>query len=346
MTNETTVLDEVLNATSLMHLTGADGKKPQRVYLMYARKVHPDMFQESADKEKADKAFAHLLSLKEQGEGKSPIPGSNSRRASKSTMTSKKYTYVMNGKFAENDTFTKYNATFMDGNEKALISILNDPRDNDLAEAHVDALRKLDQVSPDYRMYYPHFLEEFRFRDETTNIDRKMVVTLENKGFRTMADIFEEYPDGISARDVAWMFRRMLVAVGNAHDMGIVNGAPNVDAFMIHDEMHGIILADWQYSVPVGGTLKAVPSTYRDIYPEYALNKEPVDGSLDIHIISAMAEGLLEDNSPRQLFSFFQGCRLDKVPAASVLLAEFDQLLDRLYGKRTFHKFKLGRKGV
>lgn len=346
MTNETAILEDVLGATSLMHLDGADGKKPNRVYLMYARKVHPDMFQDEAHKILAQKAFAHLANLKDLSEGKPGTPAAAKKKANDKTIHTKKHTYELKRVFHTNDTFTKYTSTFDDGHKEALLAILNDPQDADLAEAHVSAIKRLaEEVPNEYKLYYPEFIENFKFRDENTGQERSITATVEDYGFRTMADIFEVYPDGISGRDVAWIFRRMLVAVGNAHDIGLVNGAPNVDAFMIHDEKHGIVLTDWQYSVPVGEPLKAVPTRYKDIYPEYALNKEPVDDRLDIHIIATMAENLLADNEPRQLFSFFDGCKLANVPRAAVLLAEFDTLLDRLYGKRTFNKFSL-RKGA
>ena len=347
MTNETAILDEVLNATSLMQLDGAQGKKANRVYLMYARKVHPDMFQDADLKAKAEKAMAHLTSLRDQGEGKQQASVNKPQRANRKTIRTKKHSYEIRKIFHTNDTFTKYEATFDGGHSRALLSILNDPQDTDLAEAHIASIKRLSEEVPDeYKLYYPLMMENFRWRDDVTGDERLIIATHEAPGFRTMADIFDVYPHGIGGRDVAWIFRRMLVAVGNAHDLGIVNGAPNVDAFMIHDEKHGIILTDWQYSVPVGEPLKAVPSIYKNIYPEYALNKEPVDDRLDLHIISTMAERMLAPGEPMQLFAFFKGCRVSNVPRAAELLAEFDQLLDRLYGKRKFNIFSLNRKGA
>lgn len=345
MTNETAILDEVLNATSLMQLDGAQGKKANRVFLMYARKVHPDMFQDADLKVKAEEAMAHLSKLKDKGEGKDTGSVNKPQRAERTTIRTKLHAYELRKLFNTNDTFTKYKTTYDAGHEQALLSILNDPRDSDLAEAHISAVKRLESEVPDeYRMYYPSLIENFRWRDEVTGDERVCVATREAPGFQTMADIFQVYPNGIGGRDLAWIFRRMLVAVGNAHDLGIVNGSPNVDAFMIHDAMHGIILTDWQYSVEVGQPLKAVPEVYKSLYPKYALQKQPVDGKLDIYIIASMAERLLAPTEPRQLFTFFRGCKLSSVPEASVLLAEFDRLLDRLYGKRKFNIFSLSKR--
>lgn len=343
MTNETAVLDEVLNATSLMHLEGADGKKPNRVFLMYARKVHPDMFQDTDTKTKAEKAMAHLSSLKDQSEGKSTGPSLSKPRASKNVIRTKKHTYELKHLFHKNDTFTKYITTYDDGHKEAWLFILNSPTDNDLAETHIEAIKKIDDVPSDYRLFFPAIIESFDYRDEQTGETRKIISTHVAPGFRTMSDILDVYPDGISGRDVAWMFRRMLVAVGNAHELNIVNGAPTFDSFMIHDAQHGIILSDWQYSVETGQPLKVIPAKYKDFYPQYALDGHPVDDRLDLYVISKMAELLLGKREPQQLRNFFKGCQLSKVPNAAELLSEFDTLLDRLYGKRTFNHFSLNK---
>jgi hypothetical protein len=323
MTNETAVLDEVLNATSLMHLEGADGKKPNRVFLMYARKVHPDMFQDEDLKAKAEQAMAHLTVLKEQGEGKVSGPNASKPRANQNVVRTKKHTYELKHIFHKNDTFTKYNTTYDDGHKEALLSILNSPQD--------------------YRLFFPALIEDFKYREESTGNERMIIATHEAPGFRTMADILDVYPQGISGRDVAWMFRRMLVAVGNAHELGIVNGAPNFDSFMIHDAQHGMILTDWQYSVEIGQPLRAFSSKYKAYYPKYALEGEPVDDRLDLYIISKMAELLLAQDQPQQLRSFFKGCQLLKVPNAAELLREFDTLLERVYGEPKFNVFSMNK---
>lgn len=340
MTNETAVLDEVLGVTSLMDLQGSEGKEAKRVYLMYARKVHPDMFQNDEDKLKADKAFAHLGALRD-GKVIPAKPKTNS--ASGSTIKTKKHEYTIGPQMPSSGIFAKYKGSFDAGHEEVFISVLKTPQDADLSETHVDAIRKLADVPKEFRLFYPFLVEGIRYRDEATQKEHAITVTRAVRGFRPMSDILAVYPDGIGGRDVAWMFRRMLVAVGNAHDLGIVNGAPTLDAFLINAEEHGIILTDWQHSVPVGEPLKAVPGEYQKVYPEGALKKEPVDGRLDIHIIATMAEQLLAPNDGYPLRNFFKGCKLETTPNASQLLAEFDELLNRVYGKRRFNLFRLDK---
>ena len=336
MKTTTDLLSEVLGASSLSELPEAAGKKPKRVFLIYARQIHPDLFLDADEKAKATKAFAHLTRLRDLGSGKT-----SPTAAAKNKIKTKRHEYQLKDVVAETDTFLKYHVEYDAGHAYAQMAILKNPKDSDLADAHVSALKQLNDVPDKYSIYFPDLVESFRYRDASST-DRTVVVTHGNEvGFRPMSDILKVYPDGISGRDVAWMFRRMLVAIGNAHDVGLVNGAPTLDAFLIHDAMHGIILTDWEYSVEKGQPLKAVPSEYRWAYPESVFKKEPATYALDIYVVSKMAEKLLAKTEPKQLTAFFKGCRLANVPTAPKLLAEFDALLDRLYGKRTFHEFTL-----
>lgn len=336
----TDILSNVLDASSLSELPGAMGKKPKRVFLIYARQIHPDLFTDEEDKKRANEAFVHLGRLRDLSEGKK-LSAPGQPEASVNRIKTKKHEYTLGDLLGEDDLFVKYEATFDAGHEEALLSLLKAPQDADLAETHVEALKALKEVPEGFRVYFPTLLESVRYRDTASGKEHTVVATQVPSGFRPMSDIPKVYPDGISGRDVAWMFRRMLVAVGNAHDRGLVNGAPTLDSFLIHDAMHGIILADWAYSVGMGQSLKAVPAAYRWAYPQKALDKSPVTFALDIHIIAEMAQHLLADGEPRQLTAFFKGCKISGVPQAPKLLAEFDTLLSRIYGKRTFHEFTL-----
>lgn len=329
MTN-TNVLDRILKASSLKDLSEFSDE-PAKLYLKLARKCHPDLFQNNLDKKKAEKAFVHLSFLQNKVTSTSV----------KGTIKTKKHEYSLGSVFASDDVFTTYNSTYDDGHENAWLSILKNPKDSDLAESYSSSLKKLRDVPEKYSAFYPSLLENFRYKQSSTNKEHSILATKHVEGFRPLTDVLDVYPDGISGRDVAWIFRRMLVALGNAHDTGLVHGAPTMDAFLINPELHGIILSNWQYSTPVGETLKAVPSGYKSNYPSYALQKEQVTGRLDTYVVAETASTLLANNQPRQLFAFFKGCRLEKTPKASVLLAEFDDLLLRIYGKPKFSKFTL-----
>lgn len=331
---ETSVLDRVLDASSLEDLDSS-GKKPKRVYLMYAKQIHPDLFLSDEDKFKAKEAFAHLNSLKEKLEGKAPSSASNK-------LKTKKHEYTLEERVYTNGISTTFHGTYDAGHQLAYLTFVNNPADSDLVENHISTLKRLKDVPEDFVKFYPEHVESFRHRDASGK-DRIVSVSNRFDGFVPMSKVLEVCPNGIGGRDVAWIFRRMLVALGNAHDIGIVNGAPVLESWLIHPELHGIILADWSYSIASGETLKAVPEKARHLYPEKYLQKQPVSGTLDINLASRVAEQLLASGEPSQLFAFFKGCRLASTPKASKLLAEFDDLLLRIYGKPRFSPFTLNR---
>ncbi|MEU4677380.1 hypothetical protein [Micromonospora sp. NPDC023737] len=86
---------------------------------------------------------------------------------------------------------------------------------------------------------------------------------------------------------------------------------------------------------------------HQDWYPPEALDKRPCGPGTDIWMASHCMTSLLNRHAPRELLNFAQGCRqrpLDARPDdAWRLLREFDQVLDRLYGPRTFRPFTLTR---
>lgn len=331
MKTNTAILDRILTATALSDLD--DSREPNAVFKRFARKCHPDMYEESV-KGLAEKAFKHLSDLKEKASGVG-------KKAPSSGIRTKKHNYDLGSPvWSKDDVFITYPATYDAGFVNCFFSIVKSPHDSDLADAAVSALRKLNDVPDDYRKFYPELVESFRYRDDK-GVDRNIIVTDRIEGFRPLSDVLKVYPKGIGGRDVAWIFRRMLVAIGNAHDIGLIHGAPTMDAFQIHDEMHGIILGNWHYSVEDGNSLTAVPSNWSNLYPQYALKKEAIDYKLDIEIAAKTAAALLNKDEPRQLFAFFKGCALTSTPTADKLLAEFDALLLRLYGEPRFNKFSL-----
>jgi hypothetical protein len=44
-------------------------------------------------------------------------------------------------------------------------------------------------------------------------------------GFHSLAEVRAAFPAGIDPQDAAWMWRRLLVAVGAAHRAGVIHGA-------------------------------------------------------------------------------------------------------------------------
>lgn len=328
------MIGTVLNATEPHQIFGsADAETARPIYRRLARNVHPD--RNPDQQQRATDAFANLERLWQLLAG-GGAPTSN-------VITTKRHAYTLGEVIGRGDFATVYSATY-DVDQLAAVKIIRRPADSDLLAAETRSLKKLKDVPEEYRRFFPEIIDVFRHRDAASNKTRSALVTNLLSGFYTIREVIETFPNGTDPRDMAWMFRRLLVAVGNAHDVGVVHGAVTPDNVLIHPEMHGLTLVGWTCSVSSGDPLKAASPGYRHFYSADAVDKKPVSGSLDLRMAAMTMEQLLPANSARQFSSFFRGCRISSTPPARELLGEFDDLLERLYGRRRFRPFVMPRR--
>ncbi|GAB3948923.1 serine/threonine protein kinase [Micromonospora vulcania] len=238
-------------------------------------------------------------------------------------------------------------AELYDVGDDRLLKLPRRPTDNDLMAREAHALRTIaEHGDPRYLPYVPRLVDEFRHSDGATGAERRINVLATAPGLHDLDEVRRAYPDGLDARDVAWMWRRLLVALGLAHRAGVVHGAVLPRHVLIEPDAHGVVLVDWCFSAPVGSTIPAmVPGHDAEWYPEEICRKRPCGPGTDIAMASRCMSWLLGPHGPRELHDFARGCRqrsLDARPDdAWRLLRELDEVLDRLYGPRTFRPFTL-----
>lgn len=227
-----------------------------------------------------------------------------------------------------------------------VLKMPRDPADNDLMAREATALRTLRRGPERSWPFVPELAGTTRQRDPATGIVRRVSTLARLDGFVTLADVADAFPAGISGRDAAWMWRRLLAILGYAHQAGITHGAVLPPHVMIHPAEHGLVLLDWCYSVQGDDTrIPAIAARYRDWYPPEVTARQPAGPWTDIAMAATVMTRLMAGRAPRQLVTFAAGCTLsrpDRRPQdAWRLLAEFDDLLERLYGPRTFHPFTM-----
>ncbi|WP_030491382.1 serine/threonine protein kinase [Micromonospora chokoriensis] len=236
-------------------------------------------------------------------------------------------------------------ADLYDVGDDRLLKLPRRPGDNDLMAREAHALRTIaERGDPRYLPYVPRLVDAFRHRDTATGAERRINVLATAPGLHDLDEVRRAYPDGLDARDVAWMWRRLLVVLGLAHRAGVVHGAVLPRHVLIEPDAHGVVLIDWCFSAAIGSTIPAlVPGHGWD--PEEVVEKRPCGPGTDIAMASHCMSWLMGPRAPRELDAFARGCRqrsLAKRPDdAWLLLRELDQVLDRLYGPRTFRPFTL-----
>ncbi len=299
-------------------LFGTDGA---RAYRRLARLVHPDAGGPRS-------AFDRLTALW--------------RARGPATITTRRRTYRLDGTPIRGDLANLYD----DGD--VLIKIPRDPSVNDLMERECTALRLMrDDGDPRHLPYVPRLLENLRHRDETSGVERRVNVLTRLDGFHSLAEVRAAHPGGVDPRDAAWMWRRLLVALGFAHQAGVLHGAVLPEHVLIHPEEHGLVLLDWCYSVRSGpgGRVPAMVKRHAAHYPPEVAERRPAGIGTDIYLATTCMTWLIGDRAPRPMRAFANGCLATaehrRPQDAWRLLSELDDLLERLYGPRRFRPFHL-----
>ncbi|GAA2577117.1 molecular chaperone DnaJ [Actinomadura fulvescens] len=329
-------------------LFGADTAEAARTYRRLARLVHPD-----ATGGRTRDAFTRLNSL-----------WRTYNRADAATMTTRRHSYRLGGTKAEGDLANLYAASYDDGARQAVVKLPRDPRDSDLIEREAVALRQLPEDGDErFRAYVPRLVETFRHRDAATGEQRQANAIGALDGFHSLAEVRAAYPDGVDPRDAAWIWRRLLVALGFAHRAGVLHGAVLPEHVLIHPEKHGLVLVDWCYSVPgcysyadATGRVPAMVDRYASWYPPEVPARQQASVATDVYMATLCMAELMGDsgagagtgrtgNVPKPMRLFAKGCLLTSQKRrpndAWRLLGELDELLERLYGPRRFRPFHM-----
>ena len=313
-----------------------------KAFRLLAIECHPDTHPERDD---AEEVFKHLQQLAETAKRRieAGVYGS-SRSTSTVTVTTRNYSYEIGNMLAMGSACNVYEAQYARAGDAvglidfALVKVPRSARDNDLMENESRMIRKVlsnkdtyDEAQP----YLPLPLESFQMRAAGSG-RRRANAYRHRSGFYTLREILRFFPDGLGGRHTAWVFRRLAMALGFAHVNGVVHGAVTPDHILILPEEHGLMLVDWKASVEPGGTISVVDGNWRRLYPQSVFAKKPAGPDVDFHMAADCMTYVAGHKIPLPMQRFFKGCQVGRVPPAWDLKDEFDDLLERMYGPRTF----------
>ncbi len=243
---------------------------------------------------------------------------------------------------------------------KGLFKIPLKPEDNDLVANEARILAHL-RVSDDYaklRHFVSPLVDHFSYQENETGVVRRVNVLSYMDGLYSLKEVKEVYKGGIHPKDMAWIWRRLLIALDFAHTNHVIHGAVLPTHVLIHPQQHGVVLIDWSYAVlhPVETEerISAISSAYREWYPVEVFAKEVPTPALDIALAARCMFDLLGGNAhmrmtpghvPWQIQNYLKACTLAQPQQhpqdAYSLLDEFDDLIERLWGPRTFREFTM-----
>ncbi len=352
-------------------LEGNQAEALRIAYRSLTKVAHPDRYRDAQDQAMAEQAFRLLQKWFRTAEEKITCRTYGQEHPSSSApapmlVHNRKHTYLVQAApFAQGDLCNLYPCTHtFDGKEAAAIfKVARQPGDNDLVENEATTLKNL-ASSPEYKQfhtYVPQLVDTFGYRDPSSSGPRRVNVLAFAEGqYSSLVDVRASYTQGIQPKDMAWMWRRLLIALGFAHTCGIIHGAVLPSHVLLQPEQHGLVLIDWSYAVSnptTGDYIPAIVTEYQAWYPQEVLSKEPPSPGTDLYM-GAMCmiyllggdpvTGAMPESTPKRIQSFFRGVVLKKPSQrpqdALALLDEFTDLIQRLWGPRTFREFSMPKK--
>jgi serine/threonine protein kinase len=172
----------------------------------------------------------------------------------------------------------------------------------------------------------------------------------------SLAEVQAAYPAGMDPRDVAWIWRRLLNALSFAHGNGIAHCAVLPEHVLIEPRDHKLVLIDWCFAMPrerwSASPENAGIGAFRKWY-ERDYTARPASPALDISLAARCMAYLMNgsavpaqspatgDPAIRRHFDRCIGLPDDPHPSAGELLAQFDQLIEALWGPRRFRPMTL-----
>lgn len=297
--------------------------------------LHPDRYFLISHLKLATPAFARLEEL---------LYEEKQAKASVFEVVTKKTTYTVSGLAHAGSVGNLYDCKFPKDREiqLGLLKLPRSVRDNDLIISEAKFLKTIQDSGNSARVFFPRFEEAFKHRDRATRIDRAGHVTRAVPGFVSLAEVLRAFPAGLDARDLAWIWRRMFIAITLLSDLEIVHGSVVPEHVLIRPVDHSVMVTGLTTSVSFGNTIKILGGD-RKFFPPEVLNKEPVSAATDICMLCVTMGVVLRLDAPKQIRSFIKGCTFDRMKVRPqnplILLDEFDDLLERLYGPRRFRVF-------
>lgn len=184
--------------------------------------------------------------------------------------------------------------------------------------------------------------------------EKRAISIFENmEGFISLENVMKHFPEGMPARHVSWIWKRVMASLVVAHQVRLVHGAITPDHIFINPETHAGILMGWGDAATQGNPVLSFNSSWKSFYPPEVFAHTTLF-STDIYMsamcmLRALAgekagkEDFLK-NTPPSISAMIESC-LGK-PAtrpndAHDLHARFEKVLEKVYGKAKFVKFEI-----
>lgn len=326
---------------------GGSARAAKRTFRIYAGSLHPDRATAAGlDTATSAAAFERLTALYEQWTTASnPTAPADTASAATIVVNGQQGTYTLTlDPPTEGTVSALYRARSAEG-AFVMVKIPRTHTSNRFLTGERAALQKLAgfTAAAENRWLTPYFPQLVDTLDLVSDSHPPRSVNVlqplgSAEGFVDLATVVSAFPTGLDGRDWAWIHRRLLRAIAGAHAAGVTHGAILPENVLIHPADHGVALVGWSFSSDPGAALPGRVASQAAAYPPHT---EPASTALDVYMTHALMTKVLSLDEVRQR-SFAAGCMQTAPgmrPDAVELLAEYDELLENMYGQRRFRQF-------
>jgi hypothetical protein len=331
----------------------------KKVFLKLVIKAHPDHFIEQDDKILANETFKLLNSFWEQAQYKikNGTYGDVTKQASQKDdlhIVSLKHDYTIIKHVSTGSISDLYWGTYTESNRliDVLLKIPRNPVNNSFMSNEASILQYLreDAGNEELINLIPECIDTFKLSGVKDKTIKHTNVFHYYPELVSLADVISSYHNGIDAKDMAWMFKRILASLWYAHSKNIIHGAVLPPHVLLNLENHGILLLDWTLSIKDNAShLKAIDPNFIDYYPKTVSERKIPDFSLDIHMTASTMIALLggdvkskqiPDSVPKPIKLILKAC-LNGMDDAMIVHKEFNKVIRELFGQPKFRDFKI-----
>jgi hypothetical protein len=269
--------------------------------------------------------------------------------------------YRVEGRLAIGSVCNIYRCRFRKGSREVegIFKIARDARANEWVTNEAQALSVLHEPAggEKFKPFLPELEHSLALESSGSAAPRLANVLRMHPEIRspdelyTLAEVRQAYPRGLDARDVAWIWRRLLSILGYVHSVGVVHGAVLPMHVLIEPREHKLVLIDWCCAThpraaarPVG-----VMGGFGDWYKRDGAARRPPTASLDIafgarcmvHLAGGDPLDLKFPDGVEPGFQRHLARCADGANDAWKLLDDFDKLIEALWGPRQFRELKM-----
>jgi hypothetical protein len=153
----------------------------------------------------------------------------------------------------------------------------------------------------------------------------------------SLQEVRDAYPNGIDARDMAWMWRRLLTVLGYLGEARIVHTAVCPDHILIEPREHKLVLVGWCAAVEIGRIPALMPSRWRDWINNPGTASEFGN---DVAFAAKSMSFLVGTNVDAGIARHLARAGESNVSPMR-LLEDFDRLIEALWGPKRFREFSM-----